>query len=125
MDLTERILNFIDKHGKSDSLQLSQELKEEHQKIIGSINSIVAHSSEILHVETISQKEWNLTKEGQEIVEKGSHEANIFTAIPLEGIEQEALMKVNTKLDSSAMENFATLHVSVLIVGAECKSRIQ
>lgn len=99
MDLTERILNYIETHEKSDSLRLSQEFKEEHQKIIGSINSIIAHSSEILHVEPISKKEWNLTKEGQEIVEKGSHEANIFVAIPKGGIEQEELMKVNIEIN--------------------------
>lgn len=97
MDLTENILKYVEKHGKANSFDLSKEFNEDHQKIIGGINSILAHDSELLHVEPISKKEWKLTKEGEEIVEKGSHEANIFALIPDNGIEQDKLMKVSSK----------------------------
>lgn len=93
LDLTERILQLIEAQQKTDSLRLSTEFGEDHQKIIGSINSIIAHNTDILHVEPIVKKEWKLSKEGQEIVEKGSHEANVFQAIPASGISQDELMK--------------------------------
>lgn len=98
MDLTENILKYVEKHEKTNSMDLAKEFNEDHQKVIGGINSILAHDNEILHVEPISKKEWKLTKEGEEIVEKGSHEANLFAMIPAEGIEQEKLMKVSCKI---------------------------
>ena len=39
-----------------------------------------------------SSKHWELTEEGKEIVEQGSHEARVFASIPTEGLAQSELM---------------------------------
>lgn len=49
----------------------------------------------LLQVITSEQKNsvrWELTGEGKEVVEKGSHEALIYYNIPPEGIKQEDLL---------------------------------
>lgn len=123
MDLTEKILKIVESQQKTDSLRLAQELNEDHQKIIGSINSIIAHNTEILHVETTSKKEWKLSKEGQEIVEKGSHEANVFRAIPPNGTSQDELMKKVCKQNQTVLMTQQSNVIAIL--GAECESRLQ
>lgn len=40
--LSDQILDYIDKHGKLNSLYLAEVFKENHQKIIGAIKSIEA-----------------------------------------------------------------------------------
>lgn len=93
LELTEQILQFIDQNEKADSLDLAVEFNEDHQKIIGALKSIEAHG-EILKSETTSKKLWELSEEGNYVIENGSHEACIFNSIPSEGISQPDLMKV-------------------------------
>ena len=38
--LTEQILDYLNKHGEVNSLYLSEVFKENHQKIIGAIKSL-------------------------------------------------------------------------------------
>lgn len=47
---------------------------------------------QIISAEQRSSKHWELTTEGQETAEKGSHEARVFNAIPEEGLAQAELM---------------------------------
>lgn len=94
LELTEQILNYIEQNGQADTFDLAIEFNEDHQKIIGAINSIKAHG-EILNSETTSRKVWELTDEGNYVIEHGSHEACVFNAVPVEGISQADLMKVN------------------------------
>jgi len=38
--LADRILEYLDKHGEANSLDLVNEFQEDHQKIIGAIKSL-------------------------------------------------------------------------------------
>lgn len=44
-------------------------------------------------VKPISKKEWEITAEGQHVIEYGSHEAVIYNTVPDKGIPQAELMK--------------------------------
>lgn len=48
--------------------------------------------SQVITAEQRSSKHWELTGEGCEIAEQGSHEARVFNAIPAEGLLQNELM---------------------------------
>lgn len=93
LELTEQILNYIDEHDKADTLDLAAEFGEDHQKVVGALKSIQAHG-DLLNSETTSRKAWQVTDEGQYVIEYGSHEAFVYNAIPPEGISQAELMKV-------------------------------
>lgn len=92
-ELTERILQHIEKVDSVNTLELVSILNEEHQKIIGALKSIEA-TGDLVRSETTSSKAWELTGEGHEVVQKGSHEAAVYYAIPVDGISQQDLMKV-------------------------------
>ena len=62
-------------------------------KFTGAIKSIEAHG-ELLNSETTSTKVWELTGEGNYVIEHGSHEVAVFNSIPADGISQADLMKV-------------------------------
>lgn len=47
---------------------------------------------QVISAELRSSKRWELTGEGTEIAEQGSHEARVFSSIPLEGLAQSELM---------------------------------
>lgn len=46
----------------------------------------------VITSEQYTVKYWQLTEEGIETAEKGSHEAQLYNAIPSDGIAQAALM---------------------------------
>lgn len=94
IELTEQILKYIESHGKADTLDLAAEFSEDHQKVVGALKSIESHG-EILNSEPTSRKTWQVTDEGQFVIEHGSHEASVYNAIPVDkGISQAELMKV-------------------------------
>jgi phenylalanyl-tRNA synthetase alpha chain len=94
LELTEQVLNFIEQHEKADSIDLAAEFKEDHQKVIGALKSIEAHG-DILKSEATSKKVWEVSDEGNYVIEHGSHEAAVFNSIPSDGISQADLMKVS------------------------------
>lgn len=47
---------------------------------------------QVITCEQFSTKHWQLTEEGIEVAEKGSHEAQVFNAVPSTGITQAELM---------------------------------
>jgi len=47
-----------------------------------------------LNSEPTSRKVWELTDEGNYVIEHGSHEVTVFNSIPADGISQADLMKV-------------------------------
>lgn len=47
---------------------------------------------QIISADLRSSKRWELTEEGTETAEHGSHEARVFGSIPLEGLAQSELM---------------------------------
>lgn len=93
LELTEQILKYVEQHEKADTLDLAAEFTEDHQKVVGALKSIQAHG-DLLNSETTSRKAWQVTDEGQFVIENGSHEASVYNAIPANGITQAELMKV-------------------------------
>lgn len=54
--------------------------------------SCVFPAVQVISAELRSSKHWELMEEGSEIAEQGSHEARVFSAVPLEGLAQCELM---------------------------------
>lgn len=92
MELNERILHHLDKNDKVDTLQLASEFNEDHQKIVGAVKSLEA--LEMVTSEAVKSSRWELTGEGQQVADNGSHEAVLYRSIPDNGIPQAELMKV-------------------------------
>ncbi|XP_014236329.1 phenylalanine--tRNA ligase alpha subunit [Trichogramma pretiosum] len=80
-ELMENILGYLSEYGEADSLDLAHRFAVDHQKIVGAIKSLQAFE-DLLKVESKSRKEWVLTDEGQHVLEKGSHEAAVYNALP-------------------------------------------
>lgn len=97
LELTERILKYVDENGQVDTLDLAKVFDVEHQKIIGALKSIEANG-ELLQTEQTSRKTWELTEEGKFVLANGSHEAGVFNSVPKDGINQADLMKVNLSM---------------------------
>lgn len=109
--LPEKILQYLDSKGKGDSLQLAAEWKEDIQKIVGAIKSLesignvrnslivicvlsIKFSMQVISVEQYTNKQWELTAEGNTVAANGSHEAVVYNSIPNEGIPQPELMVI-------------------------------
>ncbi|XP_058797726.1 phenylalanine--tRNA ligase alpha subunit [Phymastichus coffea] len=84
-EFMEKILDYLSKHDEADSLDLAKHFNVDHQKIIGTIKSL-ENFKDLLKVEANSHKEWILTEEGQHVLEKGSHEAAVYNAIPPDSV---------------------------------------
>jgi phenylalanyl-tRNA synthetase alpha chain len=95
------ILNFLDKNGKiEDSSNFKFEGKNVDQLVfLGALNSLT--SKDMVIYKQIENEKWNVTDEGNEIVETGSHEAKVFNAIP-EGEEGISIAELNAKVGPSA-----------------------
>ncbi|GBP52610.1 Phenylalanine--tRNA ligase alpha subunit [Eumeta japonica] len=91
MELNEKILHYVEENHKADTLKLAVEFNEDHQKIVGAMKSLEA--LEMIKSEPVKNTKWELTEEGREIVEHGSHEARLYYSIPDVGIAQAELMK--------------------------------
>ncbi|KAF4115709.1 phenylalanine--tRNA ligase alpha subunit [Onychostoma macrolepis] len=92
--LLEALLRLLEKvDGGIDSQDVAADLGVDHQLIVGAVKSLQA-LGEVISAEQKSSKRWELTGEGCEIAEQGSHEARVFNAIPDEGLPQNQLMKM-------------------------------
>ncbi|GAB6028877.1 hypothetical protein CHUAL_004677 [Chamberlinius hualienensis] len=100
--LSEKLLIILKESGQFNTLKIAQQLNEDHQKIVGCVKSIQA-LGDVIKCEQISQKVWELSEEGAEVVKNGSHEALVFNAVPVNGIFQAELMKTvpNAKIGFS------------------------
>lgn len=83
MELAEKVLLVLSDEGSSDSLKLSSKLNEDHQKIVGAIKSLESLGN-VVKTETKAVKKFELTKEGAEVAERGSHEAVVYGKVPKE-----------------------------------------
>uniref|UniRef100_A0A8C6NJN4 Phenylalanine--tRNA ligase alpha subunit n=1 Tax=Nothobranchius furzeri TaxID=105023 RepID=A0A8C6NJN4_NOTFU len=91
--VAEALLRQIEKvDGGADSLELANSLGVDHQVVVGAVKSLQA-LGDVISAELRSSKHWELTEEGTEIAEQGSHEARVFGSIPPEGLPQAELMK--------------------------------
>ena len=112
MELPEKILQSLDSNkskSEIDSLWLADQFGTDHQKIVGGIKSLES-LGEIIKSESYVKRKWQLTDEGEYMVQNGSHEALLFSKVPVEGILQPDLMKAvgkNGKIGfSKAMSAF-------------------
>ena len=93
-DTAEQILRRLASCEGGDSLtsaDLAASLAVDPQKIVGAVKSLESLGGYI-STEMVSVKSWSLTKEGLQVVETGSHEAVVFSNVPVEGINQKDLM---------------------------------
>ncbi|KAJ6222667.1 hypothetical protein RDWZM_001212 [Blomia tropicalis] len=78
--------------GLLNSIEFATNNSLEHQKVVGAVKSL--QSMNMVVAEQIETKRLELTGEGKQIVENGSHEYRIWEALPeTGGIEQPVLMK--------------------------------
>lgn len=92
LSLGEEILRLINAEGKINSLDIAAKLGVDHQKVVGALKSLDS-LGDVISWQQIETKKFELTKEGEGIVENGSHEAVVWRTIPDDGIEQPSLMK--------------------------------
>ncbi|XP_052229619.1 phenylalanine--tRNA ligase alpha subunit-like isoform X6 [Dreissena polymorpha] len=91
-DVVESVLQYLEKADSVDSVDLANHLNVDHQKVVGAIKSIQS-LGEVINAEQKVNKSLELTDEGKEVVEHGSHEARVFKAVPEQGIAQNELME--------------------------------
>ncbi|KAG5832835.1 phenylalanine--tRNA ligase alpha subunit [Anguilla rostrata] len=92
--ILESLLRRVEKvDGGVDSQDVAVILNVDHQVIVGAVKSLQA-LGDVIAAELRSSKHWELTAEGAEIAKQGSHEAQVFEAIPEEGLPQNQLMKL-------------------------------
>ncbi|XP_060571763.1 phenylalanine--tRNA ligase alpha subunit-like [Ruditapes philippinarum] len=105
-ELAANVLKYLSENEPIDTQDLAKILCVDHQKIVGVVKSLQA-SGDVINAEQKLNKSYELTDEGKQVAENGSHEALIFNAIPDGGILQAELMKVvpNAKIGfSKAMQ---------------------
>lgn len=69
-ELGEKILQHLSECDKVDTLDLAKIFNEDHQKIVGALKSIQANG-DLIDAENKSEKYWELTEEGQSVVQHG------------------------------------------------------
>jgi len=90
-DLPTSVLLELSKVKETTSVSLAETFNLDVQRIVGAIKSLEA-LGDVISTEMYQIKKWQLTKEGEEVLLEGSHEARVFNKIPCEGIEQPKLM---------------------------------
>jgi len=83
MELAEKILVLLSEVNSTDSLKISSKFDEDHQKIVGAIKSLESLGN-VVKTESQAVKKFELTKEGEEVARRGSHEAVVFGKVPKE-----------------------------------------
>jgi len=91
LDIPEQILLHLSTSDKVTSSELAQKFACDSQKVVGAVKSLEALGGYI-ETEVLVVKRWELTKEGGEVREKGSHEGSVYNNVPSEGINQKELM---------------------------------
>ena len=85
MELTEKILHFLSENNQPvESESLAKHFNEDHQKIVGAIKSLESLGN-LIQTEMKTVKQWQLSAEGERVVERGSHEAVVHSAVPAIG----------------------------------------
>ncbi|KAK2143300.1 hypothetical protein LSH36_855g00035 [Paralvinella palmiformis] len=91
-DLADEILLYLADKSSFNTLELANKRDIDHQKIVGAIKSIQAKGN-LVTCDQKSSKHLELTAEGKQIAEHGSHEAVLYSAIPVhDGTIQVELM---------------------------------
>ncbi|VDK88342.1 unnamed protein product [Litomosoides sigmodontis] len=91
--LAQNLLYQLEKHDQIDTLEYAAAIKEDHQKVVGAVKSLEAVEG-LVETQYRISKSFELTTEGKEMVENGSHEAKVFRFVGPNGIDQAELMKL-------------------------------
>ncbi|KAG7208281.1 hypothetical protein KM043_014524 [Ampulex compressa] len=91
--LADKILEYLDKHDRVNSLDLVNIFDEDHQKVIGAIKSLKT-AGDLIKTTPVSETKWEVTSEGEHVIKNGSHEAAVYKAVPDDGIPQAEIMKI-------------------------------
>uniref|UniRef100_A0A0V0G7R2 phenylalanine--tRNA ligase n=1 Tax=Triatoma dimidiata TaxID=72491 RepID=A0A0V0G7R2_TRIDM len=104
----EKIIDLLHNKESINSIELSKILNLSHNSVVGIINSLKAKGN-VIEVEPSTSVSWELTSEGNDIVEKGSYEVLVHEYISKKGPTPLAeIMKIvpNSKFGfSKAMAN--------------------
>lgn len=100
--MQEIILDLLDSHG---SIPDTAELCKDQAEVSGVLRSL--ESRDMIKFKQIDREQWTLTREAEEIAEKGSHEAILFEAVTkavggLKISDVQGILGVNGKLGQSA-----------------------
>ncbi|CAG8707982.1 18096_t:CDS:10, partial [Racocetra persica] len=98
-ELQTLVLTTLDVRGtipNTKDLVASDNKEVDQLALLGALKSLSIVDKEMVKYETIEEEVWMLTDEGNEIANKGSHEAKVFDAIPIgeEGIAISALHEI-------------------------------
>ncbi|KAM3727594.1 Phenylalanine--tRNA ligase alpha subunit [Dirofilaria immitis] len=91
--LSQNLLYHLEKYHQFNTFEYATTNGEDHQKIVGAVKSLKA-VEELVETEEKVSKTFELTAEGNEMVENGSHEARVFFSVGPNGIDQTELMKL-------------------------------
>ncbi|XP_059163077.1 phenylalanine--tRNA ligase alpha subunit-like [Physella acuta] len=90
-EVAEKLLLEVANKNSINSLDFSKHLGVNHQAVVGAVKSLQSLGN-IIKVDDKQDKRWELTEEGQSVLQKGSHEALVYNAVPKDGIPQSQLM---------------------------------
>ncbi|RIB00995.1 tRNA synthetases class II core domain (F)-domain-containing protein [Gigaspora rosea] len=98
-ELQTLVLTILDAKGtipNTKDLITSDNKEVDQLALLGALKSLSIADKEMVKYETIEEEVWVLTNEGNEIADKGSHEAKVFDTIPVgeEGIAISALREI-------------------------------
>jgi len=83
-DIESKILHAVNANNEiADSSQFASQLSQDHQSIVGVLNSLVMEN--IIKTVVLEKKEYLLTKEADAILEKGSPEFQVYSKLPADG----------------------------------------
>ncbi|CAD5228414.1 unnamed protein product [Bursaphelenchus okinawaensis] len=93
-NLPEVLLSVLDKAGEFDTSKLAEELKLDHNKVIGAVKSLLSHEN-LIDTKDRQIKQFALSGEGKEISDQGSHEYRVFQEIGADGVPQKQIVDLS------------------------------
>ncbi|CAH8608905.1 unnamed protein product [Heterobilharzia americana] len=93
MDIQNAILHELDTENEFKSDRLADKLRVDHQVIVGGIKSLENYNG-VIKCESIVEVILQLTEEGEEMLNNGSHEYRVYCATPESGIPQTNILKL-------------------------------
>lgn len=91
--LPEKVLGHLENTSSVTSQELATLWKCDHQKVVGAVKSLLSLQVQMVEAEMESVKRWELTPEGLQVSERGSHEAVVWGLVGEHGVSQQELLK--------------------------------
>uniref|UniRef100_A0A914H198 phenylalanine--tRNA ligase n=1 Tax=Globodera rostochiensis TaxID=31243 RepID=A0A914H198_GLORO len=88
----QQLLNILAARDTFQSNELTEELAIDHQRLIGAIKSLQVKDG-LVNTTEVKIKRIELTEEGEEIIQKGSHEFNVYKIVGEKGITKAEIDK--------------------------------